>query len=396
MTDAAVVSVHDVRIGRLERLSDYSDFVFRFDEAWLDDPLRPVLGQLFEDRRPENIQTSGFPCWFANLLPQGASRRLMQRLASLDEETDDDFELLIAMSVDLAGAVSLEPATPTFSGGGRYAEREHVPLRAAGFLLAGAQNKLSVRRGERGLVAPAWGQRGELIAKFYDPRYGDLPRLEFVATEWARLAGLHPHIARLANVDEFEALPGGLETGEGNVFVAERFDRVGSERVHAEDFGQLLDIPPGDPQYKSSYEALAHAIQALCPADAQEYVERVAFMIVSGNGDAHVKNWGVVYPDRRQPRLGPAYDLLPTVCVIPRDGLALTLGDETRFEALAASSFDGLAQAFELHTNTVRRWALESAERAIEAWKSSNANFPLADGERSSLAAHIGRLRLTR
>nr|WP_244617037.1 MULTISPECIES: HipA domain-containing protein [unclassified Rhizobium] len=31
------------------------------------------------------------------------------------------------------------------------------------------------------------------------------------------------------------------------------------------------------------------------------------------NGDMHLKNWSLIYPDRRTPALSPAYDLLSTI-----------------------------------------------------------------------------------
>ena len=38
------------------------------------------------------------------------------------------------------------------------------------------------------------------------------------------------------------------------------------------------------------------------------------------NGDAHLKNWSLIYPDRRRARLSPAYDLVCTAVHLPDPG----------------------------------------------------------------------------
>jgi Uncharacterized protein related to capsule biosynthesis enzymes len=34
--------------------------------------------------------------------------------------------------------------------------------------------------------------------------------------------------------------------------------------------------------------------------------------ILLANGDAHLKNWSLLYPDKMAPRLSPAYDIVTT------------------------------------------------------------------------------------
>ncbi|WP_405233171.1 HipA domain-containing protein [Lentisalinibacter salinarum] len=40
--------------------------------------------------------------------------------------------------------------------------------------------------------------------------------------------------------------------------------------------------------------------------DASEFVRRLTSKALIGNADMHVKNWSVIYPDRRTARLAPA------------------------------------------------------------------------------------------
>ncbi|MDU8339637.1 HipA domain-containing protein, partial [Pseudomonas syringae pv. actinidiae] len=55
---------------------------------------------------------------------------------------------------------------------------------------------------------------------------------------------------------------------------------------------------------------------------------------IVGNGDAHLKNFGLLYsdPTQRDARLAPAYDIVNTTAYIPEDVLALDLlGNKSLF-----------------------------------------------------------------
>jgi serine/threonine-protein kinase HipA len=392
--NALEVRLGSVRVGLLERFDDEA-YVFSFDPGWLTMPDRPVLGQIFEDFRPREMPTSGLPCWFAHLLPQGPLRRVIARQAGVGE--GDRFDLLAALGHDLPGAVELRPA------GSRSVRAPPSPAPAlpAGsplrFSLAGAQWKLSVRQGDRGLTAPVIGESGHAIAKFQDPTYPGLPRVEFATMSWAAATGVRVPPFRRANLREFEALPDFIPTSEGEAFVIDRFDREkGGARIHIEDFGQVLDHPPGDPQYHGKYEHLGAVLSALCPQDFREFVERLAFCALCGNTDAHLKNWSLIYPDGRTPRLSPAYDLVASVLYVPPldDGLALELAGRKRFENIDGASFRPLADACGFSFELVGEWARSTAERARAAFRDHASDWGFTDRERERLAAHQARVPL--
>ncbi len=54
-----------------------------------------------------------------------------------------------------------------------------------------------------------------------------------------------------------------------------------------------------------------------------QLVRRLTFSVLIGNGDMHLKNWSLIYRDRRRPELSPAYDLLSTVPYIQGNEAAL-------------------------------------------------------------------------
>src|SRR5262245_47077071 len=64
------------------------------------------------------------------------------------------------------------------------------------------------------------------------------------------------------------------------------------------------------------YDLLARLVLETCgPEDADEFIRRLAFVVASGNDDAHLKNWSFQWLGSA-PRLSPAYDL---VCSIAWD-----------------------------------------------------------------------------
>jgi serine/threonine-protein kinase HipA len=388
------------RVGLLERL-DELEYRFSFDDAWLADPEHPVLGQMFEDRGPRDLESTGtLPCWFDHLLPPqgGPLRRAISRQSGI--EADDDFALLAFLGGDLPGAVVLAPGTPSLAPM-RAAPVAPTPPAPGGlrFSLAGMQWKLSLREEDRKLTVPLQGETGGWIGKFPSPAYPDLPRVELATMLWARAAGIDVPSVRLAQASEIANLPEGIPLGDGTIYLIERFDRgPGGARVHIEDFGQVLDRPADHHIYDGSYEHLAAFLAYLPPEDLRAFCERVVFCVLGGNTDAHVKNWSLIYPDGRHPRLSPAYDLVSTILYEPlaTHGLALKLNNSQRFEDVSLASFRVLAEVTRRSREEVSTWVAQAVERTLTAWREGAAAFPHTPAERARIDAHLARVPLAR
>jgi serine/threonine-protein kinase HipA len=380
------VSLNDVRVGWLEALEDYY-YYFMFDTGWLANPQRPVLGQLFEDRRPQGIYTSGLPCWFAHLLPQGPLRRLIARAAEID--ASEDFQVLAACGGDLPGAVVLAETETQFARKTTYLASQLTSGFRMGFSLAGNQWKLSVRQGERGLVIPAVGENAEWVAKFPDPAYNGLPRVEHATMLLAKICGLRTPEVRLVTVDEFEHLPEQLPVGDGNVFLSRRFDRVGAHRVHMEDMAQVLDRPPGDAIFAGRYEEIARLLWYLSRESIDDFIKQLVFCVVVGNGDAHLKNWSLLYADGRTPRLSPAYDLIPTIVFSRHEDLALSLGGTRQFEELNPERFATMARAIERSSDEVGTQVRGLVAQYAELCLANLEAVGFDERERERLTSHM-------
>lgn len=127
-----------------------------------------------------------------------------------------------------------------------------------------------------------------------------------------------------------------------------------------------------------------------------EYLDRLVFMVLSGNGDAHLKNWGILYPDRRHPVLSPAYDLVSTVLYRWHDELALSLGDSRRFEEVDEAKFASLAPRIRWSPNALLQHIRRARERILDIWRSASHDLGLTEEEHKRLERHHARTPLAR
>jgi serine/threonine-protein kinase HipA len=167
--------------------------------------------------------------------------------------------------------------------------------------------------------------------------------------------------------------------------------------VHIEDFGQVLDRPADDHHiYKARYEHIAAFLGYLPPEDLRAFCERLVFCVLAGNTDAHVKNWSIIYPDGRRPRLSPAYDLVASILYEPDGTLALDLAGSRRFDEVSLESFQVLAAVSRRSFDDVSAWVRQMTERVLTAWQEKAADLAYLPDERARIEAHIGRIPLVR
>lgn len=362
----AGVFLADRRVGTL----GYSDGNTWFDYEDLDVD-HPVLGQAFESDPGRRRTASGsVPEWFANLLPEPGSglRTLIGR--EVGRANPHDFQLLTFLGHDLPGAVRVV-ADSDLGDIPELADRTTIdanqPIR---FSLAGVQAKFSMRWDNKGLVLPMSGQGGDWIVKLPDRRFPEVPANEYAMLSWARLAGIDvPEIKLLSGAD-VHGLPVGLIDSGELAFAVRRFDRTSAGRVHQEDFAQIRETAAERKYDRASYSGIARVMAQLCPEDLDEYVRRLAAIVVMGNLDAHLKNWTLRYPDGHRARLSPAYDLV-SVAAYPEyrtDELAFRLNGGRIARNVTSKSFREFAERARLDTGAVLQTVAETVAALVARW----------------------------
>jgi serine/threonine-protein kinase HipA len=323
----------DTVAGRLERSDREPDTVlFTYGE-------RHLSGQAVSLTMPVRVDpydaSGGLLPVFEMNLPEGSLReRLRLRFAKTIPEFDD-LDLLTIVGASQIGRL-------------RYAQqaqlRQDVPAQdleeiltyhgaadlfahllerfAAHSGISGVQPKVLIR--EEKVPNKVTDRGATHIVKTYDPtEYPELTANELICTRGAAAAGINT--AKLAL------------SRNRHLLVAERFDRrADGVYLGLEDFC-VLEGMRSHGRYDGSYEGVARRLAdfvspSALPQACEQYVMMVAYSCAIENGDAHLKNFAVIYesPDK-EIRLAPAFDIVSTTPYLPRDTLALTLGGTKRF-----------------------------------------------------------------
>ncbi len=106
-----------------------------------------------------------------------------------------------------------------------------------------------------------------------------------------------------------------------------------------------------------------------------EFVRRLVFCALIGS-DAQLKNWSVIYPDRRNPQLAPAYDLVSTIAYFDDDRMALEwFGGARRFTDLSEDLLARLASGARLAQRPVVRAGRTAVERFLDVWAAAKGDL---------------------
>ena len=278
---------------------------------------------------------SGLLPIFEMNLPEGALReRLRLQFAKTIPEFDD-LDLLQIVGTSQIGRLryslqdSIEENVPTqdlseiltYEGGADLFA--HLLERFAMYSgISGMQPKVLIR--EMPVPEKITHQGATHIVKSFDPReYPELAANEFICTQGAAAAGIDTPRVRLSGNRQF--------------LIVDRFDLLADgSYLGVEDFC-VLDGRRSHGRYDGSYEGIARRMgdyvsPRLLGRAKDQFALMVAYSCAAGNGDAHLKNFSVIY---RHPEdevdLAPAYDIVSTRPYIPKDTLALELSGSKEF-----------------------------------------------------------------
>jgi serine/threonine-protein kinase HipA len=409
MAEARVLRIllGDVPVGHLTGLPDGKS-LFAFNDSYIDlGPGRPTLSLSFNipgdeeatERKLREIYSSRMklPPFFSNLLPEGVLREYMVKRLKIHR--DHEFEILMALGASLPGAVRALPADAlpqsaiNYRPGSTHAAAGEIPIK---FSLGGSQLKFSmIERGGRFTLDDG---NEEWIVKPPHPSHPNVPANEYTMMQLAAATGIQTPEVKLVKLDDVDL--GGvaglsIPRWETWAYAIKRYDRTLTGRVHVEDFAQVFNVY-GDQEYKATnYDTIGRLIFDLFPnrfEQIAEFTRRLVVNILVGNGDAHLKNWSVIYSDKVTPQLAPAYDLVSTIHYVPNDSLALNLGGEKRFESIDESHFDRLARRMEAPPKFVLDVVKQTVATARKEWPGIVGELDLPENMRERLYDYWGGL----
>jgi len=117
--------------------------------------------------------------------------------------------------------------------------------------------------------------------------------------------------------------PNFVLSNDGQLLVLDRFDLIEHddgriERLGFEDIAALAGLRVrdtlSDRKYQGSYQAIAELLKQLqLPRENLfRFFEQVAFSVMVRNGDAHLKNFGLLYRSASDAWLAPMFDVVTT------------------------------------------------------------------------------------
>ncbi|MDR3640562.1 MAG: type II toxin-antitoxin system HipA family toxin [Humidesulfovibrio sp.] len=278
-------------------------------------------------------------------LPEGALRLHLENLLAKAVPDFDDLELLRVTGHSHIGRLSYGtpgseidalPAAVSVQeiltyDGAEDLFRDLLERFALYSGVSGVQPKVLVRATEGLKLSPDHKvtlQAATHIVKTWDERYPEL--------------ALNEHFCLLAAKHSGLTVPSWSVSENGRFLVVDRFDLdEQGQYLGLEDFCVLQGLGTKD-KYSGSYEQLAKIIKAFVPSEGQNKALRAFFKMVAlsvglRNGDAHRKNFCVLYdsPVLRQGQLAPTFDQITTTAYLPHDSMALLLRGSKRWPSRA-------------------------------------------------------------
>lgn len=399
ITEELGTYLHGERIGALVHFDD-DRMLFVFEPTYAEQRNRDVLslsyldtdGNLNDDSRTTLRRA---PPFFSNLLPEGHLRSYLATKSGVNELRD--YPLLRLLGRDLPGAIEMAVETSSTSG----AENQHVaddahPSSDANelrFSLAGVQLKISAVLSPRGgLTIPAHGLGGDWIVKLPSSTFQGMPQNEFSMLRLASMVGIDVPDSRLISTSDIEGIPRDFPNNaltEHESLALRRFDRPSKRDVktHIEDFAQVFNLYPERKYERYGYVAIGRVIATFSSeASIEQFARRLIFSAMIGNADMHLKNWSLIYADRKTPELSPAYDLISTVGYLRDDSMALRLAPGVkRWTELTMASFQSLASRIGIHQAGLTTPVQDTIERFLDAWHSERSHLPISTSVASSI-----------
>jgi serine/threonine-protein kinase HipA len=232
------------------------------------------------------------------------------------------------------------------------------------------------------------GLEGGFILKPQVAHFPQMPELEHLTMRIAKCFGIATAECGLIPLED-----------QRIAFITRRMDRDGEAKLHMEDMCQLTDRLT-EQKYRGSLEQVGKVILRHCSNplyDALRLFEVTLFCFLTGNSDMHLKNFSLLYRPGGEIALSPAYDLLPTVLLLPEDTEETALTLNGRKSRLTREDFMRFAASMKLTNkqveNVYERFSRNLAS-ALQAITKGFCNPHMKDHFTTLLQARASRIAL--
>ena len=412
------LTLHDKLVGYLAGFQNGRN-VLSFADEFKDDPERPTFSLITHPNFPNSKILMSEP-WaknqklhpiLSNLLPEGALRELIA--LGLKTYIDNEFQIFSFLGQDLPGALVATPMEPSDVPDSVLTSLEQNQVKAKvikfkdndqenKFSLAGIQMKFSMKEKDGRYNLTKNGELGDWIIKTPSTQHKNVPLNEYTAMSLADLAGIDIPEIKLIELNKLDKLPQINLPDEKLAFAIKRFDRETlinntTTRIHMEDFAQVLVKYPIDKYNSANYEQIGKVIYDYSGdglADVQQFARRLLVNILLANGDAHLKNWSLLYKDKITPRLSPAYDIVTTsVYIDDEKKYALNMGKTKEWYSVTADNFKFWADKSGIPWRAIKPHIDDTMDKARSLWPEALKDLPMDEEQKTKLKAHWLKLQ---
>lgn len=373
MADVDVYSGHDkqaVLSGRLSASQQRHVFSYRHDAQ---EALSLTMPLRYESYSYESLH----PIFQMNL-PEGALREALERMTA-KQYGSDDLTLLTILGTHQIGRIAYALADQPL----RHPTEQPLSLQALlnnpdTHLFSELLQRYAQQSGVAGVQPKVLlDLQGHLtlplehyIVKSWGDDYPQLGCNEYLCMSIAKAAGL--------------TVPAFYLSDNARLFISQRFDiDSNGQALGFEDFC-VLQAKGTKQKYDSSLESCANTIRQFVSTEYQaqalhELYKLTYLNVRIRNGDAHLKNLGVLYQNLHGFRQGempvitrtlaPVFDLVSTVPYLPNDTMALTLTGSKRWPKRK------VLHTFARHHCLLDTQHIEESEAAVE--QAIQENLPL-------------------
>lgn len=313
MPDSLYVKVVRTKVGTI--LFENNEYIFDYTttdkEAFVSLSM-PVRAKSYVNSKLHPI--------FEMHLPEGYLLSLIKKHFSKIAKTDD-FGLLKLMAHSIKGRINYEASEIN----------EETTLSLDALLHPQNETLFDELVSRFALNSPLSGVQPKVLAKVRDKV--TLPLQEYIVKSWGEE---YPHLG----LNEFYCMSlvkqAGIEVPEfylsddNKLFIMKRFDITEDGSYLGFEDMCVLQARQTDEKYEGSYEQVAKSIKTFVSPKYKKKALKDFFkmMVINNlvqNGDAHLKNFGVLYSNIHDIYLAPAYDVVCTTLYIKKDIPALHL-----------------------------------------------------------------------
>lgn len=313
MKDSLHVKVFNEKVGSI--LLENSEYIFDYTTNTQD-----AFVSLSMPVRTKSYVNPKLHPVFEMHLPEGYLLSIIKKHFSKITKTDD-FGLLQLMAQSIKGRLTYETGET----------QEEATLSLDALLHPKSKTLFDELVTRFALNSPLSGVQPKILAKVRDKV--TLPLQEYIVKSWG---DEYPHLA----LNEFYCMsivkkagikvPDFYLSDDNKLFIMKRFDIQDDRSYLGFEDMCVLQARQADEKYEGSYEHIAKSIKTFVSPIHKKKALRDFFkmMVINTlvqNGDAHLKNFGVLYENIQNIWLAPAYDVVCTTLYIQKDIPALHL-----------------------------------------------------------------------